>query len=75
METNTENTAAGNAILHPCETDKYSPTSLMHYHTSLALIERLVLNGLLTQSDYNKSCAALTKKYEFPPGSIFAEIA
>lgn len=75
METKTENTAAGNVTLLPCENEKYSPTNLMLYHTSLALIEKLVQDGLLTHADYKRSCAILTKKYGFSADSIFAETA
>jgi hypothetical protein len=75
METKTENIAAVHVILRPCEGEKYNPTNLMLYHTSLALIEKLVQDGLLTHEDYQKSCAVLTRKYGFPPGSIFAETA
>lgn len=75
METKAENTAVGNVILHPCDDEKYSATNLMLYHTSLSLIRKLVQDGLLTNADYKKSCAILTKKYGFPPDSIFAETA
>lgn len=75
METKIENTVAGNATLGSCEAEKYSPTNLMLYHTSLALIEKLVQDGLLTHTDYKKSCAILTRKYGFPADSIFAETA
>ena len=73
MAIKTENTAAGNVIsLHA---DPYSYENLLMYHTSLSLIERMVLDGLLTASDYRKSIRILSEKYGFPNGSIFAEIA
>ena len=75
METKTESTAAGNVILRPCEDEKYSPTNLMLYHTSLSLIRKLVQDGLLTNADYKKACTILTEKYGFPPDSIFSETA
>lgn len=73
MGTKTGNTAAAAAMLRP--DDRYNPNNLLRYHTSLALVERLVEDGLLTREDYKKSCTILTKKYGFPPGSIFAETA
>lgn len=75
METKSENTVAENVILRPCEDEKYSPTNLMLYLTSLSLIRKLVQDGFLTNADYKKSCAILTKKYGFPLDSIFAETA
>lgn len=73
MATGTENTAAGIATSAP---DKaYSPDNLLRYHTSMALMERLVEDGLLTHADYRKSCTILTRKYGLPQDGIFAEIA
>jgi hypothetical protein len=46
METRKENTAAGNATSLPA--DPYSPEQQIAYHTSLALIDKLVQDGLLT---------------------------
>ena len=73
METRKENTAAGNATLLP--EDPYSPEQQIMYHTSLALIDKLVQDGLLTQADFKRACVILTKKYGPPDGSIFAEVA
>lgn len=73
METKTENTAAGNATLPPA--DPYSPEQQIAYHTSLALIDKLVQDGLLTQADFKIACTVLTKKYGLPEDSIFAEVA
>ena len=73
METRKENTAAGNATLLP--TDPYSPEQQIMYHTSLALIDKLVQDGLLTQADVKRACEVLPKKYGLPDGSIFAEVA
>ena len=75
METKIENTVAESVTLRSCEDEMYSPTNLMLYHTSLGLIEKLVQDGLLTHTDYKKSCAILTRKYGFPADSIFAETA
>jgi len=47
----------------------------MLYHTSVALVEKLVKNGLLTPSDYRKAIDVLNKKYGLSSCSIFAEIA
>lgn len=73
MATKIENTAAGNVISRLAS--PYSPDNLLMYHTSLSLVERMVQNGLLTQIDYRKSVAILTKKYGLPSNSIFAETA
>ena len=73
METRKENTAAGNATSLPA--DPYSPDQQITYHTSLALIDKLVQNGLLTQADFKRACVILTRKYGLPEDSIFAEVA
>jgi hypothetical protein len=73
MATKTADSAAGNAISFPA--DPYSYENLLMYHTSLSLIERMVQEELLSQTDYRKSVRILSKKYGFPPGSIFAELA
>ncbi|MGI6167034.1 MAG: SHOCT domain-containing protein [Eubacteriales bacterium] len=73
MATKTANSAAGNVTLFPA--DPYSYENLLMYHTSLSLIERMVQEGFLSPADYRKSVRILSKKYGFPPGSIFAELA
>ena len=73
METKIENIAVGNAMSHPA--DPYSPDQQIMYHTSLALVDKLVQNGLLTQSDFIRACTILSKKYGLPEDSIFAEVA
>ena len=73
MATKTANSAAGNVISIPADT--YSYENLLMYHTSLSLVERMVQEELLTPADYRKSVKILSKKYGFPPGSIFTEIA
>ena len=73
MATKIANTAAGNVISLPA--DPYSYENLLMYHTSLSLVERMVQEELLTQADYRKCVKILSKKYGFPPDSIFAEIA
>ena len=73
MEMQRESTAAGNVMMFPAE--PYSPENLMMYHVSLGLIEKLVQEGKLSASDYRKACRILTKKYNLPQNSIFAECA
>ena len=73
MATKTANSVAGNVISIPA--DHYSYENILMYHTSLSLVERMVQEELLTPADYRKSVKILSKKYGFPPGSIFAEIA
>ena len=53
----------------------YSPDNLMLYHVSLGLIEKLVNSGRLSRVDFNKCRRVLTKKYNLPQDSIFAETA
>ena len=87
MGIKTENIAAGSVSIlpeqHPSNTETdvkspapgspYSPENLLYYHTSLGLVETLVKRGVLTQEDFKKACAILTRKYGLPPDSIFAE--
>ncbi len=73
MATSIGNTAAGPAIC--CPEEAKHPTRLIHYHTSLAMIEKMVARGLLSRADYIKACAVLNKKYGFSSDSILAEIA
>lgn len=75
METTVVNTAVATVTLMPEEQNPYNPTSLMLYHTSVALVEKLVKQGLLTPSDYKKAIDVLNKKYGLSSCSIFAEIA
>ena len=57
------------------ENSPYSPNNLMFYHVSLGLIEKLVNSGKLSRVDFNKCRRVLTKKYNLPQDSIFAETA
>ena len=75
METTVVNTAAERVTLMPADQNPYDPTSLMLYHTSAGLVEKLVKQGLLTPSDYKKAIDVLNKKYGLNSCSIFAEIA
>lgn len=51
---------------------RYAPENLMHYHTAVAVAENLEKEGLLTPRDKRKILTALTRKYGFKSGSIFA---
>ena len=52
--------------------DRYSPENLMHYKTAVAVAENMEKEGLLSPRDKRKIITALSKKYGFEPGSIFA---
>ena len=52
--------------------DRYSPENLMHYKTAVAVAENMEKEGLLSPRDKRKIITALTKKYGFDSGSIFA---
>ncbi|MBQ8836828.1 MAG: hypothetical protein IJ002_04895 [Clostridia bacterium] len=75
MVTETASTAAENAIFCQDKQDKYSPSNMMLYRTSLALLKSLWDNGTFTESEYKKMRKILTKKYGLSSCSIFAEIA
>ena len=55
--------------------DKYSPDTLIRYHTILALIDGLVEDGCFTQADRCKAYTIINKKYGLSSYSIYAEIA
>lgn len=75
MGTKTENIAAGPATLRPDSQDKYAPTNLILYRTSLALVRNLVDEGVFTAEEYDRIRTILNEKYNLPAGSIFAESA
>lgn len=75
MATKTENTAAGTVTLLPDSRDKYAPTNLMLYRTSLALYRNLAAEGKISESTYRRIRTILNKKYGLSSGSIFAETA
>ena len=52
--------------------DRYSPENLMYYKTAVAIAENMEKEGLLSPCDRKKIVTALTKKYGFDSGSIFA---
>ena len=75
MATLVANTAAGPATLHPDSQDKYSPSNLILYRTSLALYRNLKNQGIFNEDEYCKIRTILTKKYGLSSDSIFAECA
>ena len=75
METKTESTAADPTMLHPDSHDRYAPTNLMLYCSSLALVRNLVNEGVFSADEYDRIRTILNEKYNFPSGSIFAESA
>lgn len=75
MATQTGNTAAGPATLHPVGQDKYAPGNLILYRTSLALYRNLKNQGVFNEDEYCQIRTILTKKYGLSSDSIFAESA
>ena len=75
METNGVNSVAERVISAQEADNPYSPNRLILYHTSAALVEKLMNNGVLTPSNYKKAIDVLNKKYGLSSGSIFAETA
>lgn len=51
------------------------PRSFSPLFMTIALIDKLVQDGLLTQSDFKKSLRDSDEKIGLPEGSIFAEVA
>ena len=75
MATRTENTAAVPVMLRLDSRDKYAPTNLMLYRTSLALYRNMADSGSITEGTYRKIRTILNKKYGLNSDSIFAESA
>ena len=77
MATKTVSTVQECAISKAVEScsDKYSPDTLMRYHTTLALIDGLVANGCFTQADRQKAYKIINSKYGLSSDSIYAETA
>ena len=69
------NTAAGNATVHPVGQDKYAPSNLILYRTSLALYRNMMDEGLFNEEEYCHIRTILNKKYGLSSDSIFAESA
>ena len=75
MAMQVENTAAGNATVHPDGQDKYAPGNLILYRTSLALYRNLKNQRVFNEDEYCHIRTILTKKYGLSSDSIFAESA
>ena len=75
MATKTGNTAAGPVMLRPDRQDKYAPSNLILYRTSLALYRNLMNEGALDEETYCQIRSILNKKYGLSSDSIFAECA
>ena len=75
MGTKIGNSAAEPATLRPDIQDKYAPTNLILYRTSLALVKSLVDDGVFSADEYDRIRTVLNEKYNLPSGSIFAESA
>ena len=75
MATKTGNTAAGPVMLRPDSQDKYAPSNLILYRTSLALYRNLLNEGTLDEETYCQIRTILNKKYGLTSDSIFAECA
>ena len=72
MAIKTENIAA-RAVMPPSEGKLPDPLymRLLHYRTSMAVLRSMVKNCILTDSDFQKSCDILAKKYGLSLCSIF----
>ena len=75
MATVVANTAAGPATLRPDSQDKYAPSNLILYRTTLALYRNLKNQGVFNDEEYCHIRTILTKKYGLSSDSIFAECA
>ena len=52
--------------------ERYSAENLMHYHAAVAVARYMEKNGFILSSDAGKIITALSEKYGFHSGSIFA---
>ena len=72
MATRTANTAVGTAMQPLAEKQPDDlQTRLLRYRTSTTVFRSMVKNGVLTETDYRKSCDILAKKYGISLCSIF----
>ena len=62
-------------MLLPDKQDKYAPSNLILYRTSLALYRNLMNEGIFSEDDYCQIRTILNKKYGLSSDSIFAECA
>ena len=66
------NTVAENALPIPADPQPDSfQARLTRYKTSTAVFHGMVTNGILSESDYEKSCDILANKYGLSLCSIF----
>ncbi len=72
MVTETGNTVTENVMPMPVETrpDDFQ-TRLTRYKASTAVFRGMVTNGIMSKSDYEKSCDILANKYGLSLCSIF----
>lgn len=72
MVTRTANTAAVPAMqMHEgSQRDSYDDR-LMRFRTSTAVFRTMIKNGILSETDYRKSCDILAEKYALSLCSIF----
>ena len=75
MATKTGSTAAGPVMLRPDSQNKYAPSNLILYRTSLALYRNLMDEGIFNEEEYCHIRTILNKKYGLSSDSIFAECA
>ena len=72
MVTRTANTAAVPAMQMPAESQRDSyDDRLMRFRTSTAIFRIMMKNGILSETDYRKSCDILAEKYGISLYSIF----
>ena len=68
METKIVNTAAGTAISSHASTPR---KNLIRYQISLAVLDKLLHDGELSESDYETAKCALACRYNLNRNSIF----
>ena len=72
MVTKTANTAAVSAMPKHAENQRDSyDDRLMRFRTSTAVFRTMMKNGVLSETDYRKSCDILAEKYGISLCSIF----
>ena len=72
MATRTANTAAVSAMPKHVENQRNSyDDRLMRFRTSAAVFRTMMKNGILSETDYRKSCDILAEKYGISLCSIF----
>ena len=72
MEIRTANTAAVSAMPKHAENQRDSyDDRLMRFRASTAIFRTMMKNGILSETDYRKSCDILAEKYSISLCSIF----